>query len=260
MRQTIALLPLFSLLLAVATTAFVPLQYSSKSQAASKCFTSSTTCLNSVIKGEDVDAEIVDPGLGGVRLAEESAIKIVGDVKHKPGSADPKPMDLLRYTQVKEISEADVNKAGIKIVTVGLGKELYKDPGTGTTKEVSYAPLDAVRDATMGLGSTQDVETVVINFLGGNNLQMREVLDATQQMVINLDVKTSTKINFNSVSHKMFPLEQVTITVVGVPKKGENSEGDKLRGADKSLSEGEVYFRDGKYYTLVEEDITNEIE
>jgi hypothetical protein len=58
----------------------------------------------------------------------------------------------------------------------------------------------------------------------------------------------------------MFPLEQVTITVVGVPKKGENSEGDKLRGADKSLSEGEVYFRDGKYYTLVEEDITNELE
>lgn len=251
MRQAFSI---FLPLLLATAAAFTPLQFSTFQK-------SNGCCLNSVIKGEDVDAETPDPGMGGVRLAQESAVKVFGTVKHKPGSADPKPMDLLRYTRLREVSEADISKYdGVKIVGFGMGKELYKDPGSGFENDITLAPLDAVRDATMGLGSTQDAEKVVINFLGGDDLQMMEVLDAIQQMVINLDVKTSTKIDFNSVSHNSVPLERAAITVIALTKKGSDGDSEeKLRGIDKPISEGELYFLDGKYFTVVEEDINNAV-
>jgi hypothetical protein len=217
----------------------------------------STSSLFDVIRSSELD-NAVDEGEGGVRLAMESAIKIIGTVEHKPGSATPKPSNLLRYTQVQQVSEDQVKDAPIRIVCTGRGKELYKDPGETTIKEVTYAPLDAVRDALNAAGSTQDAEALVINFLGGDDLQVLEVLEAAQELVLDLDVKTSAKISFNSLCYKTFPLEQATLTLVAL-SGGKDGEAPS-RGVAKSLAAGEVYFQDGKYYTVVEEDKTDALE
>ena len=84
-------------------------------------------------------------------------------------------------------------------------------------------------------------------------MQIMEVLSAIEQMVLNLDVKTSTKIFFNSICHMSFPLELAYVTVVALGKGQENDEA--LSGAAKALASGEVYFHEGKYFTLAEEDI-----
>jgi hypothetical protein len=217
----------------------------------------STSSLFDVIRAAELD-NAVDEGEGGVRLAMESAIKIIGVVEHKPGSANPKPSQLLRYTQVQQVSEDQLKAAPIRIVCTGIGKELYKDPGETTIKEVTYAPLDAVRDALNAAGSTQDAEMLVINFLGGDDLQMMEVLEAVEELVLDLDAKTNAKISFNSLCHKMFPEEKATLTVAALTsgKDGETP----LRGVAKSLAAGEVYFHDGMYYTVTEEDINDALE
>lgn len=195
----------------------------------------------------------LDPNTGGVGLAAESAIKVTGDVKHKPGSANPKPAELLRYTQLQEVSEDQVSSSSSRIVCTGRGQELYKDPGSTPNKEIILAPLDAVRDALNAAGSTQDAEQLVVNFLGGDDLQVLEVLQAIEQLVLNLDVKTSTKIGFNSLCHTSFPMEQASLTLVAL-NKGGSDEG--LNGVAKALADGEVYFQDGKYYTVAKEDIS----
>jgi hypothetical protein len=240
MKQIRILLPLLSLV--VATTAFLaPLGVSKNGN----------TALRNVIRAEEDDFGL-DPRSGGVGLAKESVIKVTGEVQHKPGSADPKPSELLRYTKLQEVSESKVMSSVQSIVCTGRGVELYKDPGETTIKEVTYAPLDAVRDAMNSAGSTQMAEKIVINFLGGDDLQILEVLQAIEQLVLNLDVKTSTKISFNSICHNSFPLERAYLTVVALAGEGG---GESLSGAEKAIADGEVYFRDGTYYTLAKEDI-----
>ncbi|KAG7373609.1 hypothetical protein IV203_034333 [Nitzschia inconspicua] len=91
----------------------------------------------------------IDEGQGGVRLAQESAIKIYGSIKHKPGSADATAKDLVRYFKLQTVPDAVelLQQAGHSILCHGQGVELYKDPGTTTVKEVKYAPDEAVKDA-----------------------------------------------------------------------------------------------------------------
>ena len=207
----------------------------------------------SVILGEDENAAPFDAGAGGVRLAETSVIKVSGEVRHKPGSATPKPTTLLRYTKLQEIPELGDH---IKIVCTGRGTEHFVDPGTGTTKEVTLAPLDAVRDATLNeLGTAQDVDNLVINFLGGDDVMIMEVMQAVEQLVLNLDVKTRTNISFHSLCHTSLPMGQTTLTVVGIMNNSSEEEQDTLRGVEASVANGEVYFRDGSYFTVVKEDM-----
>jgi hypothetical protein len=219
----------------------------------------STSSLSDVIRAAELD-NVIDDGEGGVKLARESAIKIIGVVDHKPGSAKPKPSKLLRYTQVQEVSEDQVKAAAIRIVCTGRGTEFYKDPGETTIKDVTYAPLDAVRNALNAAGSTQDADTLVLNFLGGDDLQMMEVLEAAEKLVLDLDVKTSAKISFNSLCYKIFPLEKATLSVVALTGGKDGGETPLLRGVAKSLAAGEVYFFDGMYYTVTEEDKTDAVE
>lgn len=217
--------------------------------------------LREVIRGEDVDSQPFDIGAGGVRLAEESAIKLTGEVKHKPGKADAAPSELLRYNSMKEVDEKKVNdvfsKVGSAIVCSGQGQELYKDPGDTLEKLTLLGPMEAVKDAVAGATSAIQCERLVFNFLGGDDLMLGEVLDATNEMVIMLDIKTKAKITFNSLCHSSIPAGTCAVTVVSVGKGTE--EGTEFSGVDKSIAAGEVYLRDGSYWTVQESEINTAV-
>ena len=210
---------------------------------------------SSVIKSEDIDFEF-DEGAGGVRLAEESVIKVTGQVKHKPGKADPRLRDLLRYDRLNAVEEASVAAAGCEILGTGRGAELYKDPGETVEAQVTLAPHDAVRDCLMGVGSCQDYESVALNFCGGSDAQVLEVLDAVRELVLDLDVKTKAQIAFHSISHSQFPDGKSYLTVVALP---EDASTGGLKGVERSLAAGEVYFVDGQYWTVSEDDRNNAV-
>jgi hypothetical protein len=219
----------------------------------------------SVIKSEEMDFER-DIGRGGVRLAQESAVKMVGQVKHKPGvSATPVMQELIRYTTVSSLEEISVKDQlqtmGATIVCTGQGKELYADPGTTAEVRVVLAPAEAVRSALSGAGSAGSAmacDKLVINVAGGDDLQVKEVMDALEELVMDLDIPTNAKIVFNSLSHSSFPMLAATITAVALPEQAEASSGDK-QGAEKSVAEGEVYLSEGKWYTVVQEDINTAV-
>ena len=258
MRQIYLIVTLgsFLTLWTTVTTAFAP-QFTATTTIVTTTTATSRRYM-SVIRGEDENAVPFDAGAGGVRLAETSAIKVSGEVNHKPGSANPKPSELLRYTKLQEILKDDEARlmSGIKIVCTGRGTENFADPGTGTAKEVTLSPLDAVRDATLNAMTTaQDVDRIVINFLGGDDLMIMEVMAAVEQLVLNLDVKTRTKISFHSLCHTSLPAGQTTLTVVGLMNDSNSEEQGTLRGVEASVANGEVYFRDGSYFTVVKEDI-----
>ncbi|EEC50023.1 predicted protein [Phaeodactylum tricornutum CCAP 1055/1] len=214
-----------------------------------------TTRTFAVIKPEEADFNF-DVGQGGVRLASESAIKITGTVKHNPGSAEPTVTDLIRYTSLSQVEDKYVqevlSKIGAKIVGTGRGKEDYREPGETTDKIVIQSPSDAVRDALMGVGSAMEADKIVINFLGGDDLQVLEVLDAVQMMVLDLDIATKARVQFHSVAHSSVPMSSATITVVSLP---EGVSLDELSGIEKAVTSGEVYFRDGHWWTTEEENI-----
>ncbi|CAJ1966787.1 unnamed protein product [Cylindrotheca closterium] len=197
----------------------------------------------------------VDWGLGGVRLAQESAIKITGEITHKPGKADAQPMELLRYTALNKVEESTVksvmDKTGSKIICSGQGVEEYKDPGDSLEKVVILAPMEAIKDAFTNAGPAIDCETLVFNFLGGDDLMMGEVLDAAKEMVVMMDIATKAKITFNSLCHMSIPCGTCAVTVVSLGKNDYEGSND----LEKSIVSGEVYLRDGTYMTVQESDI-----
>jgi hypothetical protein len=213
--------------------------------------------LNELIMGEDIDAEVFDLGRGGVSLAEESAIKIKGGVKHKPGQADATPMELLRYNKLTPVGEAKVKevleKTGSTIICTGQGVELYKDPGDTLERIVRMAPVEAIKDAFVGAGPAIESKELVFNFLGDDDLMMGEVISATNELVVMLDINTKAKISFNSLCYKDVPEGTCAVTVVCVG--GDQEEGSSFSGAEKSIAAGEVYMRDGEWWTVEEADL-----
>jgi hypothetical protein len=226
-------------------------------QPLSKASSPSTWELREVIRGEDVDAETMDLGEGGVRLAQESAIKITGDVKHKPGNAVARPMELLRYNNLKQIEDSNINdvfgKIGSKILCTGQGIELYKDPGETLETSVSLAPMEAVKDAVKAAASAMECEQLVFNFLGGDSLMIGEVLDATNELVVMLDIATSAKISFNSLCHNSVPSGTCSLAVISVGSSSE--EGDFSGVAAKSIAAGEIYMLDGTWWTVEDSEL-----
>ena len=99
-----------------------------------------------------------------------------------------------------------------------------------------------------------DSENIAINFLGGDDLILGEVLEAANEMVLAMDIPTKTKITFNSMSHNSLPLETCTVTVVSVGGPAEDASG-----VEKSLASGEIYMADGVWYTLDEADINTAV-
>jgi hypothetical protein len=211
--------------------------------------------LGAMIKGEGEKKEEFDRGQGGVRLAQESVIKITGSVKHAPGSSDAQPMDLMRYNNMKKVEESYVNdvlkKVGASILCKGSGNEMYKDPGQDTVKDIRLSPSEAIKDALKEAGSAMQAQKLVFNFLGGDDLMMMEVCDATNHLVLQLDVATKAKIAFNSLCHTSVPSGTCSVTVVAM---GEEN-GDELKDAEKSVANGEVYYCDGNWFTVEESEM-----
>mmetsp|Transcript_19819 Transcript_19819/g.30624 ORF Transcript_19819/g.30624 Transcript_19819/m.30624 type:complete len:255 (-) Transcript_19819:46-810(-) len=247
---------LFALSLALSgASSFMPSQ--SNSVAFSRQTKSSTSQLANIIRADAEDFTF-DQGQGGVRLAVESAIKILGDVKHAPGSASTEVNNLLRYTKVSEVDDSVVksvmSKVGSTLICTGKGEELYKDPGETSLEEIRLGPNEAIKDALVSAGSVSETGNMVINFLGGDDLMFDEVVNALTDLILDLSPPTKCKVSFNSLCHTSFPNGSATVTVLST--QGESKES--MKGAEKAVASGEVYFRDGKWYTVAEEDI-NEV-
>lgn len=204
-----------------------------------------------VIRPEDEDEEW-DLTKGGVLLAMDSAIKVTGTVSG--GGADA--TNLLRYEKLTEASEADVNAAlassGSAVICTGTGAELYKDPGLSTVEEITLGPMDAVAKAlssSPNVAALTGAKSVVINFLGGNDLIMEEVVDAANALVQNMGDSAPSKMKFNTISHKGIADGTASVTVMAAG-------GGKADGAlGKVVSNGEAYFYQGKWYAVLDEDM-----
>merc|ERR1712194_465267 len=174
--------------------------------------------------------------MGGVRLAQESAIKIVGEIKHKPGKSESLPSDLMRYNNLKTVDESAVQGAlsntGSTIICSGQGVEDYKDPGETTNKIVLYAPMEAVKDAVTNAASAMESERLVFNFLGGDDMIAGEVMEAGSELVLTLDIPTKTQVFFNSLSHTTIPKGTCTVTVVSVGGPAD----DSLSSVEKAVA------------------------
>jgi hypothetical protein len=210
-----------------------------------------------IIRADVVDSE-VDPGLGGVRLAQESSIKIRGEVRHKPGNAEARALDLTRYTRLTPVDESKVlgilGTVGGKILATGQGKELYKDPGESIESVVQLAPFEAVKDAVNSAASAIEEQTIVFNFLGGNDLIIGQVLDATNEAVVNMDIATKAKVFFNSVSDGSIPADVCTVSVVSI-----GGSEDSFTGTEEAISGGEIYAFGGKWFTVDKANINSAV-
>jgi hypothetical protein len=147
-----------------------------------------------------------------------------------------------------------LKNVGSTILCLGQGVEEYKDPGQTTNKVVLYAPVEAIKDAITNAASAMESEKLVFNFLGGDDLMVGEVMEAGSELVLALDIPTKTKISFNSISHKTIPSGTCTITVVSVGGQA----SDSLSSVEKAVAQGEVYSRDGNWYTVEESDINTD--
>lgn len=197
-------------------------------------FPSTTTQLYNVITGSS-EEEDVDESLGGVSLAMKNLIKISGK--------NSEPSSMARYSQITTVEESAMSN--VKILCQGSGREFYQDPGSSVEKRVTYSPIEAVKDALSSnppLGN----EKIVVNFLGGDDLKVVEVLQA-------MNLIEGKNVEFHSLSYSEIPEEVCSVTVVST---SENTGAEDSLG--KSLEKGEVYSYSGKFYTVLESDINSD--
>lgn len=155
------------------------------------------------------------------------------------------------------VAQSIMEKSGCTLLCSGMGKELYQDPGSTMRYEdklVQFAPIEAVKSALEKVSAApSNVKSVVMNFAGGDDLIIGEVLEACGTLVNELNLQDSkTKVSFNSISfNKEFADQTCSVTVVA---SGGNAGG--LEGVDQSIAKGELYVYDGKWFTVEEGDIT----
>jgi hypothetical protein len=234
--------------------------------------TSSTSTSSVIIEPGDGTVEEQDTGRGGVRLAQESVIKILG--RFQPGDDDEVELsDLFRYTQVTEVAESFASSC---VVYTGTGIEYYQQPDdiVGTTAEVRFAPMEAVRNALQAGKVSNNAlnRRISINFCGGKDAQVLEVMEAGTEFARTLRrdnlVPTSTIIEFRSISDDAFPTGASCVTVVAVTQEDNNRAGEETTATTSSaaaadaVARGEVYRSQatGQYYTLLPEHINTAVE
>lgn len=201
-----------------------------------KIISRATTKLNAYIEADEtVGEEFVDEGLGGVRLAQESVVIVSGSIQ-KDDSIVAK--DLKRYSKLMSLPESDISE--VNVLCKGTGTELYKDPGSSPQKSVTLAPTDAVRDALSSLEIANKIDQkVYINFAGGDDLMMHEVLEGVDIMLSGLNLEPNVSVEFRSLCHESFPLEKCSVVVVAI-------DNDKT---------GDVYWHEGQWWTVSDIDL-----
>ena len=101
-------------------------------------------------------------------------------------------------------------------MATGQGKEWYKDPGESVESIVLLTPFEAVKDAVNSATSAIEEQTIVFNFLGGDDLIIGQVLDATNEAVVNIDIATKADVFFNSMSDSSIPADICTVLVISI--------------------------------------------
>ncbi len=179
-----------------------------------------------------IQSDSVDEAYKGVDLAQaiENAILISGHVD-KNGNAIAK--DMKNY---KKVIKTDFGSSGGKLICKGEGQEIYKDPGLSTEKIISLAPYTAVENALAAIESNNKDGNIFVNFAGGDDLMVHEVLGSVERIVASMDL--SSKVQFRSLCEPSFPMEKCGLIVVSF-------DGD---------SEGHIYYNDGAWYSLSEDD------
>ena len=218
---------------------------------------------SAVISADDSDFDF-DPGQGGVRLASELALCMSGKVAGSKGNKAT-PSSFTRYNKLTEIEEAQIteilSKQSAELVAVGDGKELYKDPGDGTDQLIELAPLQAAKDLVGTIQSSgkkmNDGMEYILNVIGGDDMQVLELLAALQQARNGLGLSSKGKMTFNSLTHPTFPLERVTMTLIAIPSDA--STNSYRESEEKAIAEGRIFFQDGNYYSLLEDDVNPDL-
>lgn len=239
----------------------------------------SSSRLFSLIKGEAYGSEPFDENEGGVGLAKRCAVKIVGGSGGggKKGSTTSgvggniEAQELYRYETLTPLDQIAISKSiaegkygDIQLLCSGMGKELYVDPGSSyrvEDKVIKLAPIEAVKNALSSKTST-DTDSkssiMVFNFLGGDELIIGEVLMACDMLVDGLNLPATMKVKFNSISYADVPSDECHVTVVsvggsdlGVGGTPSSEEAD----VDQSVAKGELYDRDGKWFTVARRDM-----
>jgi hypothetical protein len=224
--------------------------------------------LYELIVAEDTDFDL-DQRSGGVRLAEESVLFLMGTVQHSPGSAKATMKEFKRYKTLSPV--VYINKhATSTILATGVGVECYHDPGETTEKRVDLAPVQAIKAAKNVAASCMSYDYIHINFAGTGEMQITEVLRATEQLVLALDIATKAKIEFLSItSDKDFVNGTATVTVVG--RKTSKADDDETEvstttlagksGVDKAVAQGIIVRdKDGKFWTVSEDELETRTE
>lgn len=210
------------------------MQFASPNTVATK-FTSNSK-LHGYIAADDVDDEY-DPKMGGVGLAEDNAILMIGKVD-KNGSATA--TSLKHYTEVSTMDEAEIKKQDISVVCKGAGVEVYQDPGLGTESMIILSPYDAVSKALDEVDDSAKSSSkyLTVNFAGGDDLMVHEVLESVQNLVSSLDMPKESKIKFRSLCHASFPADKCGVAVLA----GDSGDED-------------VYWHEGQWWTLREDNL-----
>ncbi len=248
--------------------------------------TTSSSRLFSLIKGEAYGSEPFDENEGGVGLAKRCAVKIVGggSVGREKGSASDSEVvggnaieaqELYRYERLTPLDKSEIvnsiaeGKYGdMQVLCSGLGKEDYADPGSSyrvEDKVIKLAPIEAVKNALSSIAKIPQMtieskksSIMVFNFLGGDELIIGEVLMACDMLVEGLNLPATTKVKFNSISHVDVPSEFCHVTVLAVGGGAMSSSSSEEADIDESVGKGELYDRDGKWFTVARRDmITN---
>jgi len=223
-----------------------------------KDYQSTKTKLYRVIPGTNDEEEIMVNDKDYVRLTQESAIKITGEILYEKKELKALPKELKRYKKVIQINndvfQEEMKKLGNIVICKGSGKELYSI--SGETKEINYAPIEAAKEALSVTETIDNGNNIVINVIGGDGLIMDEVLESIELLGKGLEI--SRKSGFNSLCDASFPKELASVTVVATKGNAANST-ESSNGIVSSIINGEVYYHEGKWWTVVKEDI-NEID
>eukprot|EP00527_Entomoneis_sp_CCMP2396_P002646 CAMPEP_0198143086 /NCGR_PEP_ID=MMETSP1443-20131203/5729_1 /TAXON_ID=186043 /ORGANISM="Entomoneis sp., Strain CCMP2396" /LENGTH=225 /DNA_ID=CAMNT_0043806227 /DNA_START=319 /DNA_END=996 /DNA_ORIENTATION=+ len=222
---------------------------------------SSAAAKSSVIYADDSDFNF-DPGQGGVRLASESALCLSGKVSK---GCKASPDQFTRYTKVTPIDESEMKatllQQSAELIAVGDGKELYKDPVSGTEQVIQLGPIEAVTDLLATLRTSgkgiDDTMDIIVNLVGGDDTQVLEVLGALGQLREGMGISQKAKMSFFSLTHPSFPLQRVTMTLVAMPS--DVSTNSIRESKEKAIAQGLVFFQEGKYYTLLEDHINSDL-